>query len=145
MINKEKNQNLQITLSKQDYFKLLEIQNELSTLLSIELNKSQVIAFLIKNHNKQPSAPTATKAPRITPTQAPKPTNNGHLKPSNPNVNYQAQVIALKDKLNVSFPRLAEILQIPLSTLKKYAYGTQNPTGENEQILINALARYGIK
>lgn len=141
-INKEKNQNLQITLSKQDFFKLLEIQKELSMLLSIEINKSQVIAFLIKNYSKQVTPTTTTTR---VPKQAPKPTNNGQLKPTNQSINYQAQVIALKDKLNVSFPRLAEILQIPLSTLKKYAYGKQQPTRENEQILIKALARYGIK
>ena len=128
-INKNKNHNLQITLKNNDYFKLIEIQNELSAILSIDLNKSQTIAFLINNHGKQ------------QPKSEPKTTTK---KDSN-KINYQTQVLALKDKLNVSYTRLSEILGIPTSTLKKYASGTQQPQGENEKILIDALARYGIK
>lgn len=129
MINKQKNNLLQITLSKADTEKLLSIQSELSALLSIDLNKSQTIAFLIKNYGKSqvkcemPSKPRAMKG----------------------NMNYQALVIALKDKLNVSYAKLSNITGIPETTLKKYASGKQQPKDENERLLNDALKRYGIK
>lgn len=132
-INKAKNINLQITLSKQDGERLNEIVKLLSTLLDIEITKSQAIAFLIKNYGKSPlnNNIDATK-----PSQ-PKALKNG--------LNYQSQVLALKDKLNVSYPKLSQIIGIPETTLKKYASGKQQPQGENEQLLNNALKRYGIK
>lgn len=134
MINKDKNNVLQITISKTDSAKLDEIQTHLSAFLNIDLTKSQTIAFLIRNYSTKPSAkPTTTE----TPKQAPKGVSSG--------VNYSAQIKALKDKLGVSFTRLGEILGIPPSTLKKYASGTQQPKAENEQIIKTALANYGIK
>lgn len=129
-INKNKNVMIQITISKADNERLSAIQDELSANLSIELSKSQTIAFLIKNYGARPTAPT----PR-----------NDEPRAKKGAINYQAQIIALKDKLNVSFTRLSEILGIPASTLKKYASGTQQPKNENEQIIKQALARYGIK
>lgn len=133
MINKSKNQLLQITLSKADFERLIAIQNDLSTLLSVDLNKSQTIAFLIKNYGK-----TQAKQPIF---------NENESKPRAPksNVNYQAQVIALKEKLNVSYPRLSQMVGIPETTLKKYALGKQKPKGENEKLLNDALKKYGIK
>ena len=131
-INKDKNQLLQITLSKADIERLFIIQNELSDLLSIELNKSQTIAFLIKNYGKNPIKHEINKI-------------NTQPRASKNNVNYQAQIRALKDKLNVSFTQLSAMLSIPASTLKKYANGTQKPKGENEQLLNDALKTYGIK
>ena len=132
MINKTKNQLLQITLSKSDYERLINIQESLSALLSIDLNKSQTIAFLIKNYGKSPlnkEIDFINEKPRA----------------SKNNINYQAQIRALKDKLNVSFTELSAIVGIPSSTLKKYANGTQQPKGENEQLLNDALKKYGIK
>lgn len=127
MINKEKNNLIQITLSNTDTEKLLMIQESLSKLLAVDLTKSQAIAFLIRNYDSKPK------------TEQPKPN-----KPKSA-VNYQAQISALKDKLNVSFTELSAILSIPASTLKKYASGTQEPKKENAEIILNALKRYGIK
>lgn len=129
-INKNKNVNLQLTISKQDSERLLKIQEQLSALLGVEITKSQTITFLIKNYEK---------APRI---QEPKQKTNRAIKG---NINYQSQILALKDKINVSYPKLSQIIGIPTSTLKKYASGTQQPQGENEQLLNDALKRYGIK
>ena len=127
MINKSKNVNLQLTISKNSYEKLLNIQSDLNELLNFELSKSQTIEYLIKQYE--------TKAPIKADAKA---------KQSEKEL-YKSRIIALKDALNVSYPRLSEILGIPISTLKKYASGTQQPKGENEKILIDALKRYGIK
>lgn len=132
MINKSKNQLLQITLSKADYERLIAIQNELSERLSIELNKSQTIAFLIKNYGKLPlnqQIDVINTKPRA----------------SKKGIDYQAQILALKDKLNVSYSKLGEIVGISPSTLKKYVSGIQRPKDENEQLLLQALKRYNIK
>ena len=131
-INKDRNHNLQITISNSDFDKLLTIQQELSALLSIELNKSQVIAFLIKNYGK--TATNSTKSQTTAPNRTIK-----------NNVNYQAQVIALKDNVNVSWPRLSQLIGIPETTLKKYARAIQQPQGQNLELLNQALKRYGIK
>lgn len=130
MINKTKNQLLQITLSKADLERLNAISEELSALLSIDLNKSQTIAFLIKNYGKRP-----------TNQQTEQPQNRAVKS----GVNYAAQVLALKDKLNVSYTKLSEIIGIPAATLKKYARQIQAPKGDNEELLKAALKRYGIK
>lgn len=130
MINKNNNVNLQLTISKADNEKLLMIQESLKNLLSIDLTKSQTIAFLIRNYQGQKATNQEPKA---------------NTKKPKSNINYQGQLNALKDKLNVSFHELSQILGIPQSTLKKYAYGQQNPSGENEKLLLDALKRYGIK
>lgn len=132
MINKSKNINLQITLSKADSERLNNIVESLSALLDIELTKSQAIAFLIKNYGKKPL------------------NNNGEVIKTSPNispngVDYSAQVRALKDKTGASFTELSVMVGIPTSTLKKYANGTQKPKGENEQLLLKAFKTYGIK
>ena len=132
-INKDKNILIQITLSKADAERLNGITNLLSTLLDIELTKSQTIAFLIKNYGKSP----LNKENDIVANRQPKAEKNG--------INYSAQVKALKDKLGVSYARLSELLSIPAPTLKKYASGIQNPQGENLELLNQALKNYGIK
>jgi DNA-binding transcriptional regulator YiaG len=111
---------------------LTEISAELGDILGIDFNKSQIISFLIKNYGKT----SAYKKADAVSTQN-RTTKSGF--------NYMAQIIALKDKLNVSYPRLAQIIGIPESTLKKYANGTQQPKAENEQLLKDALLKYGIK
>ena len=125
-INKDLNVNLQLTIKKDVYQRLLEIKNELTNLFKIDLSKSDVITYLVNNYQKANTLKQPIKAPKQK-------------------INYSNQVKALKDKLNVSFSDLSRILGIPQSTLKKYASGTQQPTGENEKILIDAIARYGIK
>lgn len=133
-INKDKNINLQITISKKDAEKLTAIQYELSAHFNIELTKSQTIAYLIKNHGFKPTPTATTTAPR---TSTPKGAPSG--------INYSAQIKALKDKMGVSFTRLSQILGIPESTLKKYASGRQTPGAEYEQIIKDALKKYGLK
>lgn len=131
-INKTKNINLQITISKADAERLESAQQSISALLDIELTKSQTIAFLIKNYGKTPinnQNETLTKAPKIN--------KNG--------VYYGAQVRALKDKMQASYTELSVMLGISASTLKKYASDKQQPQGENLQLLNDALKRYGIK
>ena len=132
-INKTKNKLLQITLSNADYDRLNQIADLLSTLLGVDLNKSQTIAFLIKNYGKSP----LNSENDVVANRQPKSQKDG--------INYSAQVKALKDKLNVSFPRLSQMLGIPEATLKKYASDKQRPKGENEQLLKDALKKYGIK
>ena len=131
MVNKDKNTILAITLNKDTATRLNYVVDDLSKSLNIALTKSQAIAILINNY----------KQPQIT---QPKP-KESKPRTSKTALNYQSQLLALKDKLNVSYTHLSEILDIPTSTLKKYASGNQQPQGENEQKLINALKRYGIK
>ena len=130
-INKDKNKSLIITLSNQDINLLNRIVEDISNDLNIELTKSQAIAQLIRNYKKAPTPKPAEQKP--TKRQV------------SDNYNYQAQIRALKDKLNCSFTKLSQILGIPTSTLKKYANGTQQPKEENARIIKNAIARYGIK
>lgn len=129
MINKDKNILVQITLNKATATKLNYIIDDLSNKLALNLSKSQAIAILINNYGKDQQ----------------KKEQKPNAKPRTSNVNYKAEVLILKDKLNVSFPHLSELLDIPTSTLKKYAYGQQEPNGENADKLNKALVRYGIK
>ncbi len=128
-INKDKNVLFNITISKADNEKLNIIVADLSQDLGINLTKSQAIGILIKNYKKE--SPKATTKPQ--------------KKAYSDNYNYQSQIQALKLKLNVSYPHLAEIIGIPLSTLKKYAYGQQQPKDENAKLIKQAIARCGIK
>lgn len=127
MINKSKNVNLQLTISKSTYEKLLNIQIDLNELLNFELSKSQTIEYLIKQYENK------------TPIKA-----KDKIKQSEKEL-YKARIIALKDALNVSYPRLSQILGIPETTIKKYSMAKQQPTGENKIILDKALKHYGIK
>lgn len=127
MINKDKNTLLQITLRKSDYEKLLNIKTMLINALKIDLSKSDTIAYLINNYDASPKGETKPK----------KQTKNG--------LDYGAYIKMLKDRANASYTELGQMLNIPPSTLKKYASGTQTPKGENEQKLLNAFKRYGLK
>lgn len=133
MINKSKNKNLQLTLSNADYERLEQVNDLLNTLLGVNLTKSQAVAFLIRNYGNTP----LNKSVDVVKPRQPRASKDG--------VNYQAQIIALKDKLNVSYTRLSQIIGIPPSTLKKYASGTQQPTNDNLTLLNEALSKYGIK
>lgn len=128
-INKNKNVLFNITISKADNEKLSFIVADLSRNLGIDLTKSQAISILIRNYGNK--APNGSKV-------EPKPKHQSAL-------NYGAQIRALKDKLSVSFTELSNLLDIPPSTLKKYASDTQQPKEENERKIIDALKRYGIK
>ena len=119
MINHEKNENLQITLKKQDVLKLKQIQADLINRFSIDFTKSQVIAYLIKSYGQ-------------TETQTEKPQQTNKNK-------YVNLIAILKDTLNMSYTELAQYLKVSKNSLNKWAHGIQNPTGENEQILLKAL------
>jgi len=130
MVNKDKNTILAITLNKDTATRLNYVVDDLSKSLNIALTKSQAIAILINDYGKAPTQPKAKEQ---------------KTRASKTALNYQSQVLALKDKLNVSYTHLSEILDIPTSTLKKYASGKQAPSQANEQKILNALKRYGIK
>lgn len=127
MINKDTKKLLQISLKISEYERLIEIKSQLSNKLKIDLSKSEIIAYLINNYDAN-----TTESKRVNRTK-----KDG--------INYQAQINLLKDKSKASFTELGEMLEIPASTLKKYAYGQQTPNKENEQKLLNAFKRYGIR
>lgn len=126
MINKDTKKLLQISLKISEYERLIEIKSQLSNKLKIDLSKSEIIAYLINNYDADTQQKAVNKAKK-----------NG--------INYQAQINLLKDKAKASFTDLALMLDIPQSTLKKYAYGQQTPSKTNEQKLLNAFKRYGIR
>lgn len=125
---KATNVNIQITLTQDTANKLNAIAEDLSDKLCLNVSKSQAITFLINNYGK--TAKSESK---------PQPKAKASA------INYQAQIRALKDKLGVSFTELSNLLDIPPSTLKKYASGAQQPKEENEEKIMQALKRYGIK
>lgn len=128
MINKDTKKLIQISLKISEYERLIEIKSQLSNKLKIDLSKSEIIAFLINNYDTEES-------------NGQKPTN----KAKKNGINYQAEINLLKDKSQMSFTELSKMLDIPISTLKKYAYGQQTPSKANEQKLLNAFKRYGIR
>lgn len=130
-INKDKNTNLQLTISKADFKRLEEINKLLNTLLGVDLTKSQTIAFLIRNYGK---SPTNNNIDAVEPKAKPQ-----------ANINYQAQLKALKDKTGASYTELEKMTGISASTLKKYASGTQAPKADNLKLLLDAFKNYGIK
>lgn len=123
-INKDKNINLQLTISKADYERLLKIIEHLNNELFFDINKSQAISYLIKSYNLE-SQETKAKAKAQT-------------------NEYKALVLTLKERLKASYPQLQELTNISASTIKKYALGTQTPKGENLKKLNDALKKYGI-
>lgn len=157
-INKEKNINLQLTISKELLSDLEQIQSAINTKLSANFSKSQIIAFMIKSNLKKPfnilgflsdEESHETQEQKATP----KPTEQTEIKaPLSANDEgkkepsmIQENLIKLKAKLNYSWPRLSQYLGIPTSTLKKYANGNQQPQAENNKILLKAFISNGIK
>lgn len=126
-INKTKNANLQITISKADYTRLIQLQTELKDILSLDLNKSQVIAFLIRNYGKG-----------TIQADTPKATNKGDF-------DYQTAIRNLKAIKEMSFKELADYIGISESTLKKYSQGLQKPTENNKKLVDEALIKHGLK
>lgn len=134
MINKTKNINLQITINKNDYDLLMSINDGLNQSLGMELTKSQTIAYLIKQYRY--NGLNQSQEHRVEESKA---------KREEDIIKFRTMTNALKDKLDVSYPRLSEMLGIHQSTLKKYCSGKQAPTGENREILLSAFKKYGIK
>lgn len=127
MINKNEKMLLQITLRNSDYEKLLSIKTTLINALKIDLSKSDTIAYLINNFDASPKSENKPK------------------KANRHGLDLAPYIKMLKDRANASYTELGQMLEIPPSTLKKYASGTQQPKGENEQKILNALKRYGLK
>ena len=130
MINKDKNVNLQLTINKKTYNKLLQIQAEINELVGIELSKSQVIDYIInKYETKQAMANNSKMVKRY----------------ENERESYKQKVIALKDNLNVSYKRLSQLIDVSINNLKYYGTGKQTPSDKNKIKIDNALKHYGIK
>ena len=125
---KETNTRVIFTLSLEENKMLERITDDLSHKIGLQISKSQALRLLIRNYETKPN--NTTEQPKTKPSAS---------------LNYGAQIRALKDKLNASYNKLALMLDIPASTLKKYASDTQQPKAENKQKIINALKRYGIK
>lgn len=125
---KDTNTRVIFTLSLEENKMLERITDDLSHKIGLQISKSQALRLLIRNYETKPN--NTTEQPKQKPSAS---------------LNYGAQIRALKDKLNASYTELALMLDIPASTLKKYASDTQQPKAENEQKIINALKRYGIK
>ena len=128
-IDKNKSKIIAISLSNEDSNKLESITEDLSQKLGLKLTKSQAIVIMMNNYGKMPQS-QAEEQPKPTKKKA---------------INYQAQILALKDKLGMSFRVLGDTIGINESTLKKYASGKQQPKAENEQKIIDAMKRYNIK
>lgn len=129
MINKERNANLQITISKESLNKLEMIINELSKNQIIKPNKSQTIEFLINNYTLKNSESEQQRAKAKTEIKT----------------IYSNRLKALGLKLNMSIPKLAESLNIPFNTFRKYYYGYTEPTEQNKLIIDKALKDNDIK
>ena len=128
-IDKNKSKIIAISLSNEDSNKLESITEDLSQKLGLKLTKSQAIVIMMNNYGKMPQS-QAEEQPKRTKKKV---------------INYQAQILALKDKLGMSFRVLGDTIGINESTLKKYASGKQQPKAENEQRIIDAMKRYNIK
>ena len=129
MINKSKNVNLQLTINKKTYDRLLKIQADINDKNGFELTKSQLIEYLINKY--QLNGLTETNANR--------------LNAERDREEYMKKLIALKTSLNISYKRISELLHIPIACVKNYGTGKQTPNEHNKIVIDNALKHYGIK
>lgn len=129
MINKSKNTNLQITISKKAHNRFLELQKDINEKLGFELTKSQVIEYLIMKYE----------------IKGLNETNKNRENAERDREIYMKKFLALKDALNVSYKRLSEMLNIPIACVKNYGTGKQTPNEKNKIVIDNALKHYNIK
>ena len=129
MINKSKNANLQLTINKKAYERLLNIQADINNKNGFELSKSQVIEYLINKY--QLNGLTETNANRENAER------DREI--------YMKKIRALKDALNISYSKISEMLNIPIACVKNYGIGKQTPNEHNKIVIDNALKHYGIK
>ena len=129
MINKKKHVNLQLTINKRPYDRLLKIQADINDKNGFELTKSQLIEYLINKY--QLNGLTETNANR--------------LNAERDREEYMKKLIALKTSLNISYKRISELLNIPIACVKNYGVGKQTPNEHNKIVIDNALKHYGIK
>lgn len=128
MINKSKNVNLQLTISKDAYKQLLKIKEDIKSKTAFNLSKSQLIEFLINKYNGE------------TPTM-----NSDQINKDKARNETKELIETIKKSLNISYPKIAELSGIPLTTLKRYAYGEQEPSESNRQKLEELIKKYDIK
>lgn len=129
MINKSKNANLQLTINKKAYERLLNIQADINNKNGFELSKSQVIEYLISKY--QLNGLTETNANRENAER------DREI--------YMRKIRALKDALNISYSKISKMLNIPIACVKNYGTGKQTPNEHNKIVIDNALKHYGIK
>lgn len=129
MINKSKNVNLQLTITKKAYERLLKIQSDLNDKIGLELSKSQLIEYLIGKY--QINGLTDT--------------NLNRENAERDREIYMKKILALKTALNISYSKLSDMLNIPIDCVKKYGVGKQTPSEKNKIVIDETLKRYGIK
>lgn len=135
-INKSKNVMITATLSKADNEQLNIINKELSNFYGFELSKSQTISILIRQYKdsgiKQNQTEQLSKAER----------EEQHKQEI---LKYKTIVIALKEKLGVTYKQLSEMTGIYENSLKKFKNGQRAPSKQNKDTLDYAVKKYGIK
>lgn len=127
MINKTKNDLIQITLSKNTSNDLQLIIDYLKEQNGYTLTKSKAIEYLI-----------VKKAISIKAEQSRKAEPNKRLN------KWQKAINELKTKSNLSYPKLAELTQISITNLKRYSYGEQEPNELNATKLLKTFKNYNI-
>lgn len=125
MINKQKNTNLQITISKEANAKLTAIMEEINQGQIIGLNKSQTIEFLIMRFSLKSDFKKEREEAKETARSE-----------------YSNRLKKLQKKTKLSITKLAEKLGISYNTFKKYVYGYHEPTENNKIIIDEALKEY---
>lgn len=129
MINKSKNINLQLTINKKTYERLLKIQADINEKNGFEISKSQLIEYLINKYELKGLTET----------------NSNRENAERDREEYMIKIKALKNALNISYSRLVNMLNIPIACLKNYGTGKQTPNEKNKIIIDNALKKYNIK
>ena len=124
-INKEKNGNLQLTISKADLEQLEQIRADLSEFLNIDLSKSQTITYLIKNYDK-----TALKTENNEPSKEIKYIERFK------NKTLSNRVKELRKQLQVSTRKMAQLFNTSVSTTERLIYNEIEP---NDKDLLNRI------
>lgn len=124
-INKEKNGNLQLTISKADLEQLEQIRADLSEFLNIDLSKSQTITYLIKNYDK-----TALKTENNEPSKEIKYIERFK------NKTLSNRVKELRKQLQFSTRKMAQLFNTSVSTTERLIYNEIEP---NDKDLLNRI------
>ena len=127
MINKEKNDLIQITLSKNTSQDLQMIIDHLKTSKGYVLNKSKAIEYLIIKESLKIKSNQSRK------TEPKKRLNK-----------WQKALNELKAKTKLSYPKLAEYTQVSQTSLKRFFYGELEPSESNANKLIKAFKNNNI-
>ena len=134
MINKTKNVMITATLTKADSEALDGITKELSNTYGFELTKSQTISILIRQYKAN-----SIMQPSIQKQDEKKQKRLDDI------VKYQSIILALKDKLGLSYNEMADLTGICKGSLIKFKNGDRVPGADNQKILNEIAKRYNIK